>query len=115
MSRHPLIRERSNMELLKEILLLHDKFSGLNRKVQIKPVEDRRIPGMVTQVQVVAKWGGEIANVEWYIEWFLAGYFAGIWCGGVTAGFLSSKWRRPKGLGKSCDVINQFANFCLSG
>ena len=49
------------MELLKEILLLHDKFSGLNRKVQFKPIEHKGTR-RVTQVQVVAKWGGEITK-----------------------------------------------------
>lgn len=50
------------MELLREILLLHDKFSGLNRKVQLKPIEHKPT-GRITQVQVVAKWGGEITKV----------------------------------------------------
>lgn len=61
-ARHPLLRERANMELLREILLLHDKFTGLNRKVQLKPMENRHT-GRITQVQVVAKWGGEITKV----------------------------------------------------
>ncbi|CAD7933159.1 unnamed protein product [Amoebophrya sp. A25] len=32
---HPVQREKTNMELLREILCLHDKFTGLNRKVQL--------------------------------------------------------------------------------
>ncbi|CAD7934187.1 unnamed protein product [Amoebophrya sp. A120] len=62
-----LVRERHNMELLREILCLHDKFTGLNRKVQLKPiVAPSSKPGLanrVTQIQVVAKWGGEITKV----------------------------------------------------
>merc|ERR1712194_152062 len=59
--KHPLYRERANMELLKEILSLHDKFTGLNRKVQLKPVECSY--NNVLQVQIIAKWGGEITKV----------------------------------------------------
>merc|ERR1719313_261175 len=56
------------MELLDAVLKLHGKFSGLNRKVQLKPIKWKKKPGkeegeeiqIVTKVEVVAKWGGEL-------------------------------------------------------
>merc|ERR1719313_726366 len=56
------------VELLDAVLKLHGNFSGLNRKVQLKPIKWKKKPGkeeeeeiqIVTKVEVVAKWGGEL-------------------------------------------------------
>eukprot|EP00930_Biecheleria_cincta_P036730 TRINITY_DN25170_c0_g4_i1.p1 TRINITY_DN25170_c0_g4~~TRINITY_DN25170_c0_g4_i1.p1 ORF type:complete len:1242 (-),score=201.72 TRINITY_DN25170_c0_g4_i1:135-3860(-) len=55
-------QELVNIELLIPVLQMEDCFSGLERKVQLKAVkwkssEDTR---MAAQVQIVAKWGGEL-------------------------------------------------------
>lgn len=56
--------ELRNMELLIEVLEMQDRFSGFERKVQLKVVKwkgkdgDRR----AAQVLVVAKWGGELTH-----------------------------------------------------
>jgi len=52
-----------NMELLVPVLGMEDRFSGLERKVQLKAVKWKQNDSAkkkAAQVQVVAKWGGEL-------------------------------------------------------
>jgi len=57
-----LMQDKANMELVRDILMLHDKFTGINRKVQFKPLQWSR-DGSVAQCRVVVKWGGEITKM----------------------------------------------------
>lgn len=55
-------QELLGMELALPVLSMEDRFSGLERKVQFKVIERKAADylGGVSQVQVVAKWGGEL-------------------------------------------------------
>uniref|UniRef100_A0A7S4SUP1 Inositol hexakisphosphate and diphosphoinositol-pentakisphosphate kinase n=1 Tax=Alexandrium monilatum TaxID=311494 RepID=A0A7S4SUP1_9DINO len=55
--------ELQNIELLIPVLEMKDRFSGLERKVQLKAVkwkQQKDQPKKVAMVLVVAKWGGEL-------------------------------------------------------
>lgn len=56
-----------SMEVLRAVLVMHDQFSGLNRKIQLKPIkwdvvgEEGKQKRIVSKALVVAKWGGELS------------------------------------------------------
>lgn len=60
-------RDLLNIELLIPVLDMKDRFAGLERKVQLKaskwkPQKDPDAPRKVAQMEVVAKWGGELTK-----------------------------------------------------
>ncbi|KAF4679736.1 hypothetical protein FOZ62_016468, partial [Perkinsus olseni] len=59
-------KDRKNIETLKMVLDLHEHFTGLNRKIQFKPTKfaiNAHGVEECTEVQVVAKWGGELTSL----------------------------------------------------
>lgn len=56
-------QERAQLAIIRRVLQQGNHFSGINRKVQLKPIVVDDATGAVTQLQVIVKWGGVLTHL----------------------------------------------------